>query len=194
MEVIAGEEDAVQLKGEIEVQVPYYELVYPNGETEFGSAEVGDTHTVAWSGKDGPLYVFEDEQLVTTLELKVWNALPTKRGYIAIIHGIHQDAIFSIHSIDSSEMVLQRKVGVARGLAATPDERYIATWRLSDETVYIYDVVEEAEAGRFQTGQLDAGNINLYGRRRDEQEVFEIEDKTADEMVGLITVDGDFLG
>lgn len=165
---------------------------YPDEEREYAQVETSDTYIAAWSQRGGPLYVFKDGELYTKLDLKVWNALPLDRGYVVFDYGTHQDLILAIYSLTDNEMTLQRKVTVARGLEATPNERYIATWRLTDATVYIYDVEDASEVGRFCTRDTDAVNVNLYGQVQDGEQVFEIEDSTSNTTIGYLTVDGTF--
>lgn len=192
-ELIAEDEDTVSLFKLWDSNTKdLFLFEYPNGEREYAQVEISDTYTAAWSQREGPLYVFKDGEFHTKLDLKVWNALPLDRGYLVLNYGTHQDLIFAIYSLTNNEMVLQRKVTMARGLEATPNERYVATWRLTDATVYIYDVEEASEAGRFCTSDTEAVNVNLYGRVQNGEQVFEIEDNTSNTTIGYITIDGTF--
>lgn len=165
---------------------------YSNIRTKRKSTQVetSDTYIVAWPQRGEPLYVFEDGEIRTKLDLKVWNALPLNRGYVVFEHGISENLILSVYSLPNDKMVLQRRIGSARGLEATPNERYVATWRITDATVYVYDVEDASESGRFCTRNTDVLNVNLYGKIRNGKQVFEIEDNTSNTVVGCVTVDG----
>lgn len=187
LDFIAGNEGTVRL---FKVWGDLFLFEYPDKEKEYAQVETSDTYIVAWPQRGEPLYVFEDGEIRTKLDLKVWNALPLNRGYVVFEHGISENLILSVYSLPNDKMVLQRRIGSARGLEATPNERYVATWRITDATVYVYDVEDASESGRFCTRNTDALNVNLYGKIRNGKQVFEIEDNTSNTVVGCVTVDG----
>lgn len=122
-------------------------------------------------------------------------------GYTADTSGEHREQVFSLVAPDG-ETVLQRVVEVARAPTFTPEGNYVAFWRLTDDTIYCYDVLEAADAGRFDTDELrtsdDVGravNIGVEGVEYQGEPAFELSDTYGgnEEILGYITPTGDLI-
>ena len=122
-------------------------------------------------------------------------------GYIAFHSGEHQENIFNLVTWEG-ETVLQRVVEVARRPTFTPNGDYVAFWRLSDETIYCYDVEDAMDTGRFQTTDLRdrrevgrAVNIGVEGVTYQSNPAFKVSDTYGNnnELLGYISPRGNLL-
>lgn len=184
------------------------ELVFPDGSTEWTETIHEGKCTVAATTGENAVAVFVDGELSFTIEEHVLVLSPLTRsiavsdtGYIAYHSGEHQENVFNLVTWEG-ETVLQRMVEVARRPTFTPNGDYVAFWRLSDETIYCYDVENAVDTGRFQTTDLrdwrEVGrtvNIGVEGVTYQGNPAFKVIDtyRGKDEPLGYISPTGDLL-
>jgi hypothetical protein len=72
----------------------------------------------------------------------------------------------------------------------------VAHWRLTDSTVYCYDLETKSKSGQFDTDQVPGTNIGVKGVDYEGKPAFEISDTTGqgeDEVVAYISPQGELL-
>ncbi|MDF9746294.1 hypothetical protein [Natrinema salsiterrestre] len=191
-----------------ETDIGTEELIFPDGSTEWAETIQVGKCTVAATTGENVVAVFVDGELSFTIDEYVQVLSPLNRsievsetGYIAYHTGEHQEKIFNLVTWEG-ETVLQRVVEVARRPSFTPNGNYVAFWRLSDKTIYCYDVEDAMDAGRFQTTDIRdhsevgrAVNIGVEGVTYQGDPAFKVTDTYGgdDELLGYISPTGDLL-
>lgn len=179
-----------------------FQLGFPDGQTERASVHsVGDCAVAATRGGD-TIAVFVDAELVFTIDeyIKVLSPLSrtfaiSERGHLAYVAGEHRENVLHVRQWDG-EHVLQRVVDVSRPPSFTPDGQYVGHWRLTDHTVYIYDLETGQKSGSFGTDDVPGTNIGVTGVEYDGQPAFEITDTTGkgtDNVVAYLSPEGERL-
>jgi hypothetical protein len=178
------------------------ELGFPDGHTERAHTHsVGDC-TVAASTEGETIAVFVDGGLSFTVDEYVKTLSPLSRSfaisqqdYLAYISGEHQENVLNVLTWEG-DPVVQRVVDVSRTPSFTPNGQYVAHWRLTDSTVYCYDLQTKSKSGQFDTDQVPGTNIGVKGVDYEGQPAFEISDTTGqgeDEVVAYISPQGELL-
>lgn len=178
------------------------ELVFPDGTSDYASTTSAGNCTVAAAQGRDTIVVFVDGEVSFTIDEYVKRLSPLSRsiavsstGYIAYQSGEHRENVFNLQKWDG-ESVIQRISEVARTPSFTPDGDYVAYWRLTDNTIYCYDVEGAADSGQFDTDQLPGTNIGVEGVEYDGEPAFAVYDtegRGEDELVGYISPSGDLL-
>jgi hypothetical protein len=202
-----SDREIVELKPErgndIEETYAPAELRYSNGQTEMvNTYSVGEcTIAAPMFGEGNTIAVFVGEELSFTIDeyVKLLNPLSrcfaiSSEGYISYISGEQREKVFNVVNWDG-EPIIQRIVEVARSPSFTPDGRYVAYWRLTDHTVYCYDMNTESDSGQFDTEQIRETNIGVEGVNYAGQPAFRISDTTGggDEVLAHISPEGELI-
>lgn len=178
------------------------ELGFPDGHTERARSHSVGGCTIVASATSGTIAVFVDDELSFTIDDHVQILSPLSRsfaisdqGHIAFISGEHHENVLNVLTWDG-DPVLQRVVDVSRKPSFTPDGRYVAHWRLTDHTVYCFDLESRQKSGEFDTDQVPGTNMGVTGVTYEGQPAFEITNTTGpgeDDVVAYITPTGDRL-
>lgn len=178
------------------------ELVFPDGTSDHVSTTSEGPCTVAAPRNRDIIVVFVDGGFSFTIEEYVKRLSPLSRsiavssaGYLAYHSGEHRENVFNLQTWDG-ESVIQRISEVARTPSFTPDGDYVAYWRLTDNTIYCYDVEAAADSGQFDTDHLSGTNIGVEGVRYESEPAFAVygtDGPGEDELLCYISPSGDLL-
>lgn len=178
------------------------ELIFPDGTSDHASTTSEGNCTVAAAGNKNTIVVFVDGEVSFTIDEYVKCLSPLSRaiavssaGYIAYHSGEHREKVFNLQTWDG-ESVIQRISEVARTPSFTPDGDYVAYWRLTDHTIYCYDVKAAADSGQFDTNQLSGTNIGVEGVKYEGESAFAVYDtegRGEDELLCYISPSGGLL-
>lgn len=178
------------------------ELVFPDGTSDHASTTSAGNCTVAAAQGRDTIVVFVDGEVSFTIDEYVKRLSPLSRsiavssaGYLAYHSGEHREKVFNLQTWDG-EAVIQRISEVARTPSFTPDGDYVAYWRLTDNTIYCYDVKAGTDSGQFDTDPLSGTNIGVEGVTYDGNPAFAVYDtegRGEDELLCYISPSGDRL-
>lgn len=195
-----SEREIVELKSE-SADGPA-ELCFSDGHTEMvDTYSIGEC-TIAASlfGGGNTVAVFVAEEFSFSIEdyVKLLSPLSrcfaiSSRGYIAYHSGEHREKVFKVVNWNGDPLI-QRIVEVARAPSFTPDGRYVAYWRLTDDTVYCYDTDTGLDSGQFDTERVEGTNMGVEGVDYKGQPAFRISDTTGpgdDKVVAHISPEGE---
>lgn len=173
------------------------ELVFPDGTSDNADTTSAGNCTVA-AARD-TIVVFVDGEVSFTIDDErvspLWSIAVSSAGYLAYHSGESGESVFNLQTWDG-EAVIQRITGGARTPSFTPDGDYVAYWRLTDNTIYCYDVEAASDSGQFDTDQLSGTNVVVEGVTYDGNPAFAISDTAGcgeNELLCYISPSGDLL-